>query len=452
MRDAVAESTFLGTEKIWKVLLRVAPPVMFAQLISALYNVVDSYFIGHYSADGLTALSVIFPIQLIVAAFSVGTGVGVNTLMSRLYAQEKGAEARHTAGTGMVLSLATWAVFSLFCLCLLKPYISATAQSPLAVEYAVTYGMIVGIGSLPQFLDGIWTKALQASGNMRRPMVAQIVGALVNIAFDPLLISGFGPVPAMGIAGAAIATVAGQVVAACIVGVKAFHLPPCFAQIRQYAKQIYQLGYPSICMQMLYVIYISILNFILASFSDEAITVLGLYYKAQTFFFIPVLGLQTAIVPVLSYNFTRASYSRCREVVKDGCVMALVMMVIGIVFFEFFPREVLSIFGAGPKVLEIGIPAFRIIGTCFLSAVFSLVTPVFFQAIGASRTSVLLSCTRQLFCLVPLFYLFSRIGLAYCWLAFPLSETITGAVGMMLYFKKSREWKTLESAKIKSAL
>lgn len=440
MREAVADSNVFGTERIGKILSRIAPPVMLAQLIQALYNIIDSYFVGQFSGSGLTALSVVFPIQFIVTALAVGTGVGVNTQMSRLYAQGYKEDADRTAGTGTVLAVFTWALFAAAAVLIMKPYVTASAKSPEAIAYAITYGDIVCVGSLGMFLESVWTKVHQAGGNMRLPMLAQIAGAVTNIILDPLLIWGWGAIPKMGIAGAAVATILGQVVAAAITGVTGFRRPPKRKALLRYAGPVYLLGYPYMMMQALATVYIVVLNVILAGFSDEAVTVLGLYYKMQTFFFIPLFGLQTCIVPLLSYNYARGNYSRCRRVMKDSVVTALGFMLVGVLCFAFIPGALIGIFSRDAVVLEIGKSAFRIIGLSFPSAVLSLMMPVFFQAIGAARPSILLAVTRQVFCLIPIFWLLSRLGMQYTWLAFPVAETITGALGTILYFRQIRAW------------
>ena len=436
------ENDFFGKEKIGKILLRIAPPVMLAQLIQALYNIVDSFFVGRYSANALTALSVIYPLQLIIVALAVGTGVGLNTYMARKYAQQEPEAADAAAGTGMVLALGTWAVFALISSCIMEPYVRTSATSPEAISDAITYGRIVCIGSIGAFLEGCWTKVHQAQGNMRLPMLAQIVGALVNIVFDPLLIFGLGPIPKMGVAGAALATVAGQIAAAVITGWRGFRRPPKTRMVH-YARRIYQLGYPSIFMQALYTVYIVGLNVILAGFSDAAVTVLGLYYKLQTFFFIPLLGLQTCIVPVISYNYARTAYRRCRDTVRDSVIFSLVVMAIGAAAFILIPDTLIRIFSQDAQVLAIGQHAFPIIGRSFLPAVVSLMLPVFFQAIGYGRTSLALSLLRQIICLLPLFWLLAKLGLGYTWCAFPLAELISGGVGLALYLRVIKHWQPI---------
>ena len=440
MEEIKQENDFFGTERVSKILLKIAPPVMIAQLIQALYNIVDSYFVGSYSADALTALSVIFPIQLLIVALAVGTGVGVNTFMARLYAFNKREEAEKTAGTGMLLSIATWAVFALISALLMRTYVMTSAKSPAAVDYAVTYGNIVCVGSLGIFLEGNWSKVHQARGNMRLPMIAQIVGAVVNMILDPILIFGWGSIPELGVAGAGIATVAGQFAAAFLTVKGAVYQPPKKEEIKEYIVNIYKLGYPSILMQALYTVYIVLLNMILAGFSDSAVTVLGLYYKMQSFFFIPLLGLQTCIVPVLSYNYAQQSYVRCKKVLLESILISTVFMILGFVSFVFFPNQLIGLFSDSAEVFTIGRIAFPIIGSSFFSATFSLIMPVFFQAIGNGRVSVLLSLTRQIFCLLPIFWILSFLGLNYTWLSFPISETLAGAIGFFLFYKQTRVW------------
>lgn len=440
MEHNLSDTNFFGTEKIGKILLKIAPPVMIAQLIQALYNIVDSFFIGKYSVNALAALSVIFPLQFIIIAVAVGTGVGVNTYMARCYAQGKEKEANNTAGTGMVLELISWIIFSILAVLVMKPYFRISLTSPEAVSYAITYGRIVCVGSIGAFLEGNWSKVHQAKGNMKLPMIAQVTGAVVNVIFDPLLIFGIGFFPEMGIAGAAVATILGQFASALITGIHGFRKPPAIHEIPHYAKLIYRYGYSSILMQALCTVYIVILNIILATFSDAAVTVLGLYYKLQTFFFIPLLGLQTCIVPVLSYNYARKSYGRCRETMKDSILISLSFMAVGFVCFAFFPKPLIHIFSSDPEVLQIGKIAFPIIGPSFFGAVFSLIMPVFFQAIGKGFASLMLSLTRQIFCLIPIFWLLSLIGLNETWLAFPLSETIAGGIGFALYWRQVHRW------------
>lgn len=435
------DPTFFGTDSIPKILLKIAPPVMLALLIQSLYNIVDSFFVGGYSEQGLTALSIVYPLQLIITALAVGTGVGVNTLMAKYYALKNDKKANSTAGSGFIISIILWILFAAATVFLLKPYLRTSASDPTALSYAYTYGMIVCVGSIGLFTEGIFSKVHQAEGNMVLPTIAQICGAVFNCVVDPILIFGLGPFPKMGVAGAAIATVGGQILAAIITGARGLRKPPRPSEFSEYTKKIFKLGYPSIIMQSMYTVYIVALNMILVGFCDEAVTVLGLYYKLQTFFFIPLIGLTTCIVPVLSYNYTNHSFDRTREVMKWSFIVTIAFMVVGILCFELIPVQLLSIFSKSERVFEIGRTALRIIGTSFIPATFSLMLPIFFQAIGRGTPSVVLTLLRQIICLVPIFYAFSFMGLNYTWIAFPLSETITTIVGFILYYRQIDIWK-----------
>ena len=441
MKSRTSDAAFLGTESIGRIMWKLTPPVMLAQLIQGLYNIVDSAFVGRCSGEALTGLSVIFPLQLIICALAVGTGVGVNTYMARLYAQNEEKKARQVGGIGILLAVATWAIFALLSALFMRPYAMTGARSPEAINAAVTYGNIVCIGSLGIFLESMFSKIHQSRGNMRLPTVAQIVGAAVNIILDPILIFGFGFIPAMGVAGAAIATVAGQFTTAAITAFGAISAPCSPREMGPHIKKIYLLGYPSILMQALYTVYIVFLNAILATFSDAAVTVLGLYYKLQTLFFLPINGLQICIVPVLSYNFEQKAYKRCKKTMNYALYICFAVMFVSLVCFVFFPHAIISVFSSDAPVHEIGDVAFRVIGIGFLSACLSLMMPVFFQAIGKGIPSVSLSVFRQILCLPVLFFAFSLIGLDYTWIAFPISETLSGGVGLLLYLRTLRRWK-----------
>ncbi len=448
MEANTSEQNFFGTESIGKILLKIAPPVMLAQLIQALYNVVDSFFVGRYSDDALTAVTVVYPIQLIAIAVAVGTGVGVNTYMARKYALGQTKKANATAGTGTVLAALSWLVFAIVSYFIMPAYVRTSATESAAIEQAVTYGRIVCVGSIGTFLEGNWSKVHQSRGNMRVPMLAQVAGALTNVVLDPIFIFGLGPIREMGVAGAAYATVIGQCISAVIVGIKGFCKPPKAKDAVKFAGKIYYYGYSSILMQSLYTVYIVLLNIILSGFSDSAVTVLGLYYKLQSFFFIPLFGLQTCIVPVLSFNCTRKAYKRCKDTMRDSFIISLVFMILGTICFVGIPEQLIRLFSSSEQVIAISKKAFPIIGCSFFAAVFSLIMPTFFQAIGNGFASIMLSLTRQIFVLVPVFWAFSKIGLDYTWIAFPTAEIVAGAVGLILYRRQLKKWER-ESATLK---
>lgn len=436
----VNENDFFGKEKIWRILYKLAPPVMFAQLIQALYNIVDSLYIGRYSEEGLTALSILYPVQLLMIALAVGTGVGINTYMARLYGLRRQKEAEEVAGVGTILAVVMWMVFAVLGAAIMPAYARMSTKSDTVIDFIVVYGRIVSIFSIGLFLESIWTKVHQATGNMRIPMIAQIVGAIVNIVLDPILIFGYLGAPEMGLTGAAIATVIGQIVAAVIVGVGGYRKPPMLAKFLGYIKQIYRNGIPNILMQSAYTIYILGLNLILQSFSDQAVTALGLYYKWQTFFFIPLGGLQTCIVPIISYNYATGAIERCKKVLWNSFAFGAIFMMIGVLCFECIPSQMLHVFSKDPEVISIGTWGFRFIGISFLPMVISLIFPVFYQALGLGIKSMALTIIRTVILFVPVGYVLSLFGLEFFWLTFPITETVTAMVGFVFYksFLKSQ--------------
>lgn len=427
------QTDLFGTEKISRILFRLAPPVMLAQLIQALYNIVDSFFVGKYSASGLTALSIIYPVQLLMIAFAVGTGVGINTVMAAKLGTGNREEADEYAGVGTPLAVVLWFLFAAVCYFILPFYARMSTDSEVVIQDVITYGRIVCVFSFGLFLESIWTKVLQSNGDMKTPMFAQILGAVTNIVLDPLLIFGLLGLPEMGIAGAAVATVAGQIVAALVVMKKGFRKSPEFRLYSHHIAAIFRLGIPNILMQSAYTFYILGLNLILATFSDEAVTALGLYYKWQTFFFIPLGAMQTCIVPVISYNYAARNIDRCRKTLSSAILFGLALMAVGTLCFNAIPTQMLRVFTKDALVIEIGRFGFHFNGVSFLPMVTSLIFPVFFQAVGASLKSSSLTVIRTVLLFVPLGYLFSRLGLNWFWLTFPVTEVVTSTVGVVFY-------------------
>lgn len=424
---------FFGKEKIGKVLLKLAPPVMLAQLIQALYNIVDSLFVGRYSDAGLTALSIVYPLQLLMIALAVGAGVGLNTVMAAKLALGKREEADEYAGVGSPLALAMWLIFAAVCWLIMPFYASISTGSAEIAADVVSYGRIVCVFSIGLFLESMWTKVLQANGDMRTPMIAQIVGALFNIALDPLLIFGMWGIPEMGISGAAIATVVGQVAAALIVLKKDIRRSPSIRVYPRRIAKILALGLPNILMQSAYTFYILGLNLILSTFSDQAVTALGLYYKWQTFFFIPLGAMQTCIVPVISFNYAARDIARCSQTLRDSIIFGMALMALGTVCFLAIPGPMLRVFTSDEQVIEIGTVGFRFVGVSFIPLVTSLIFPVFFQAVGSGVKSSLLTVLRTVVLFVPLGYAFSRFGLTWFWLTYPVTETVVTIVGFIFY-------------------
>lgn len=424
---------FFGTEKISKILFKLALPVMFAQLIQALYNSVDSLFVGRYSESGLTALSIIYPLQLLMIAFAVGTGVGINTVMAAKFGIGSKEEANEYAGVGTPLAVAMWVLFAAICWFIMPIYAKLSTDSKTVINDIITYGRIICVFSFGLFLESIWTKILQANGDMKTPMLAQIFGAILNIILDPLLIFGLFGFPEMGIAGAAIATVSGQIAAALIVFKKGFRKSPAKEVYPHHIAKIFRLGIPNMLMQSAYTFYILGLNLILATFSDQAVTALGLYYKWQTFFFIPLGAMQTCIVPVISFNYAARNIKRCKKTLNTAIGFGVALMAMGMLCFVSIPTQMLRVFTSDALVIEIGTIGFRFVGISFIPIVTSLIFPVFFQAVGLSLKSSLLTIIRTVVLFVPLGFLFSRWGLNWFWLTFPVTEVTTSVVGFLFY-------------------
>ncbi len=433
MEQGVVQTDLFGTEKISKILLRLAPPVMLAQLIQALYNIVDSFFVGRYSASGLTALSIIYPVQLLMIAFAVGTGVGINTVMAAKLGAGKKQKADEYAGVGAPLAIIMWALFAGICYGMMPFYARMSTNSAAVIQDVITYGRIVCVFSFGLFLESIWTKVLQANGDMKTPMLAQIIGAVTNIILDPLLIFGMLGLPEMGIGGAAVATVTGQIMAALVVMKKGYRKSPELRLYPRHIADIFRLGVPNILMQSAYTFYILGLNLILSGFCDEAVTALGLYYKWQTFFFIPLGAMQTCIVPIISYNYAAKNLERCKKTLSTAILFGLLLMAVGTACFLLIPTQMLGVFTKDPLVIEIGRVGFRLIGISFFPMVTSLIFPVFFQAVGAALKSSALTVIRTVVLFVPLGYLFSRLGLDRFWLTFVVTEVLTSIVGLLFY-------------------
>lgn len=424
---------FIWNRKISKILLKLAPPVMLAQLIQALYNIIDSLFVGRYSDSGLTALSIIYPLQLLMIALAVGTGVGINTVMAAKLGVGNEKEADEYAGVGTPLAGFMWLLFAVICWFAMPFYAKMSTNSEVIIHDVIVYGRIVCVFSFGLFLESIWTKVLQSCGDMKTPMTAQIIGAITNIVLDPLLIFGMFGFPKMGIAGAAVATVSGQIMAALIVMKKGFRKSPHRQVYPHHIAKIFQLGIPNILMQSAYTFYILGLNLILATFSDQAVTALGLYYKWQTFFFIPLGAMQTCIVPVISYNYAARNIERCKKTLSASIVFGMSLMALGTLCFVCIPSQMLRVFTSDELVIAIGRVGFRFVGISFLPMVTSLIFPVFFQAVGSSLKSSLLTVIRTVVLFVPLAYLFSRFGLNWFWLTYPVTEVITSLTGAYFY-------------------
>lgn len=410
---------------IGRLLLKLSPPVMLALLIQSIYNIVDSYFVAQYSLSGLTALSIIFPIQLLMTALGTGTGTGLNILISRMDGNGDTARQRDVVKSGLYLGIWNFLIFTCIGMLLIGSYYTISSNQAEVRAEGIQYAQIIFLGSFGLFMESNCTKLLQAKGNMMTPMLAQVAGAAINLVFDPIFIFGLFGAPELGVAGAAIATIMGQWAAMLITLKAVFRTYDVRGTFRfKDCIQIYQSGFPSIIMQSLYTLYIVGLNLILKQFTEDAVTVLGIYYKLQTFFFIPLMGLQQVIVPVISFNYGAHDIKRVNDTLRYSILISCGVMALGTFIFMAFPKELISIFAGSTPILNIGTLALRIISVSFLPASFAMMFTVYFQGIDKGKCSVFITVLRQIILLVPLAWLFHFAGLNYVWLTFPVTESI----------------------------
>ena len=430
--DTLSKQRQITEGVIWKQLLIFFFPILLGTFFQQMYNTVDTIIVGRLvGTEALAAVGATGPLVNMVNGFFIGVSSGATVILSQFYGAEDRQGVSDAMHTGVALSLLLGAVLTVLGVGLGGQVLGLMNMPESCMADAVTYIRIYFAGSLGTVVYNMGAGILRAMGDSRRPMLFLMATCVLNVALDLLFVA----VLHMGVAGAAVATVIGQIAAAVITGVRGARRPPQFKKLGEYIRPIYFYGFPSIFMQMLYVVYIMLLNVILSGFSDAAVTVLGLYYKWQSFFFIPLFALQTCIVPVLSYNYSRQSYDRCREIVRDSVLFSLALMAVGIFSFEVIPDVLIKIFSQSEEVLEIGKIGIRIIGASFAPAVFSLISPTIFQAIGKAGQSLFLSLFRQVICLVPIFWLFSFVGLNYTWLSFPISETLTTVIGLIWYYR-----------------
>ena len=430
----------MGTEPIGKLLLSMSLPAMFSMLIQALYNIVDSIYVAQIGEHALTAVSLAFPVQNLMIAVSVGTGVGLNSLISRRLGERREKEASAAATHGVLISFAESLLFLLFGLFFCRMFFSAITSDSTVIQMGVEYTSIVTIFSFGCFIEINLEKTLQATGNMFYPMVFQLIGAISNIILDPIFIFGWFGLPAMGVTGAAIATVTGQILAmlfavyvmvrkehAVHITFKGFHLSGAIV------RDIFQVGFPSIIMQSIGSVMIMALNNILIVFSQAAVAVLGVYFKLQSFVFMPVFGLGAGALPIMGFNYGARNKKRLMHTLQLTCAIAFGIMLVGLLIFQFGARYLLMMFNASTDMMDIGISALRTISLCFPAAGLGIAFSNFFQAIGEGKNSLLISVLRQLVILLPCAWIISRIGtLNQVWLAFPIAEVFSFFVSLLL--------------------
>ena len=425
-----ARENKMGVMPEGKLLAGMAIPMMFSMLLQALYNVVDSYFVSRVSQDAFNALSLAFPLQSLMIGLGAGTGLGVNALISRSLGERRQDMADRVANTGIVLFALCAALFAVIGFTCSGPFFRAQTDVQGIVEAGTVYCTICVGCSFGIFYQFCFERFLQATGRTSLSMITQITGAVINIIMDPILIFGLLGFPAMGVRGAAIATVLGQIVSAClglVINLKKnpdIHLVPAEMRFRrEIAAEVYKIGFPSILMQCVGSFLVFGMNQILLTFSTVATAVYGAYFKLQSFIFMPVFGLNNGMVPIISYNYGARRPDRVKKTIRLSVITAIGIMLVGVLMFEVFPAQLLRIFDADAAMLRDGVPAFRIIATSYLFAGFCIIAGSVFQAIGNPMHSLIVSICRQLVVLLPAAYLLSLTHrLELVWLAYPIAE------------------------------
>ena len=421
----------MGVMPVNRLLITMSVPMMLAMLVQALYNVVDSVFVSQLSEDALNAVSLAFPIQNIMIALAVGTGVGVNALLSKSLGEQDYERANRTAEHGVLLAAITCVVFMVAGTLLARPfYMVQVANEPVIVEYGTQYMQICSFFSCGIFMEVMFERLLQSTGRTMYTMFTQGVGAVFNIIFDPLLIFGIGPFPRLEVAGAAVATVMGQVVAAVMailfnhfrnhdikLSLKGFRFDGWIV------RRIYIVGAPSIIMNAIGSLMVFGMNQILLTFTKTATAVLGVYFKVQSFVFMPVFGLNNGMVPIIAYNYGARQKDRLLKTVKLGVLYAVIIMLIGLLVMQTIPDKIFLLFQADENMLSIGVPALRIISLSFVFAGYCVVISAMLQALGEGIQSMIVSIVRQLVVLLPAAWLLAKLGdVNLVWYSFPIAE------------------------------
>lgn len=441
----------MGVMPMTRLILTMSIPAIFSMTVQAMYNIVDSIFIGQFSQDGLTAVSLAYPLQLLIISITVGTGIGVNSLVSRKLGEKNFKEADDAATHGLILSVLNFVIFLLIGLFAVRPFISLYTSNEAIIEYGTQYLTVVLCFSLFASIEVTIEKILQATGNMIFPMLFQLTGAVVNIICDPILIFGFGPIPSFGVLGAAIATVFGQfcsmIFAVLVLFLKKHEVRISFRNFKfnpRSVKNIYAVGVPSIIMQSITSVMIVGFNMILAA-SETAITVLGVYFKLQSFVFMPTFGLNQGVLPIMGYNFGAKNRKRLYSALKRGIIIAIIIMTIGTLLMWLIPEQLISMFGGTQELMQMGVPAFKIISTHFILAAVGIMISTLFQAVGKGVRSMIMSFCRQLVVILPVAFILSKCaGIGYVWFAFPIAEVVSLTIGICFFINLVRgEFKKL---------
>lgn len=434
----------MGTMPVPKLLFNMAIPMVVSMLIQALYNIVDSAFVGRYSSEALEAVSIAFPIQNLMIAVSTGTGVGINALLSRHLGEKKFDEANKTANTGIFLAICSYIAFAVIGLTVMYPYYSMQSDIHEVIVYGEEYLSIVTVCGFGLFGEIVAERLLQSTGKTFYSMLTQGTGAIINIILDPILIFGMFGLPEMGVAGAAIATVIGQCVAAVlgfILNIKVnkeirIDIKSIFKPERKEIGKIYAVGIPSILMASTTSVLTVGMNLILKKFSEDAITVFGIYFKLNSFVFMPIFGMNNGLVPILSYNYGAVKYDRIKKAVKLAMACAIAYMTVGLIVFQIMPDKLLMIFSVNSSVMSIGVAALKIISLSFLFAGVGIIGSTVFQAIGNPVHSLIMSVLRQLVIILPAAFLLSFLGnVDYVWWSYPIAEAVSFVLCLILLVK-----------------
>ena len=433
-----ARENIMGTMDINPLLVKLSVPMMVSMLVQALYNVVDSVFVSHVSESALTAVSLAFSLQNVMIAVGVGTGVGVNALLSKSLGEKNQARANKTAENGIFLAFCSFAVFFLIGLTCMRPYFYAQTSDAEIAEQGIRYLRVCSLFSLGLFLQTMSEKLLAATGRTHLSMISQLIGAVVNIILDPIFIFGYCGEALSGTTGAAVATVIGQF---CGAGSAIFFNlkknPDIQISFRGFCpsaeaiRRIYVVGLPSIAMQCVGRVMTFFMNQILMGFSATAVAVFGVYFKLQSFVFMPIFGLNNGMVPIISYNYGARDPARVKKTIRLSICYAEAIMFLGFCIFQFAPGKVLGIFAASDAMLAIGIPALRIICPHFLLAGIGVVLGSVFQALGNGVFSLIVSVCRQLVVLIPAAWLLSKTGdVNMVWWSFLIAEVVSALLSL----------------------
>ena len=423
----------MGTMPVNRLLLGMSLPMMLSMLVQALYNIVDSIFVARISEDALTAVSLAFPMQTLMIALGGGMGVGVNAVLSKALGEKDYEKVNSTAKNGIFLACINAIIFLVVGLTAVRPFYEAQTDNQDIINYGVDYLTIVCCCSFGIYCQFIFERLLQSTGKTVFAMITQLIGAGTNLILDPILIFGYFGVPKLGVAGAAIATVIGQVfagIAAIIINVNANdEIKLNFKGFRPSGSiiaKIYKVGVPSIIMQSIGSVMTYGMNQILMAFSSTAAAVFGVYFKLQSFIFMPVFGLNNGMVPIIAFNYGAQNRERMVKTIKLSIIYAMSIMCLGTVIFNLIPEPLLMLFEASPQMIDMGVPALRIISLHFLLAGFCIIGGSVFQALGCAVYSMINSICRQVVVLLPAAWLLSKLGnVNYVWFAFPIAELMS---------------------------